>query len=652
MAAAIWTATTTPINRIWESCSLTTAAQCDLLLGVLPMRTHSILPSLSLLLLPFAAAAETLHVPSDYATIQAAIDAAVAGDVVEIADGTYTGAGNKDLDFAGRAITVRGASGDPALCIIDCENDGRGFIFQSGEGPDSIVEGLTIRHGLAVEGGAIYCHADGPVIRNCELTDNGSTGDGGAVYVYYMDMLTLDTCWIVGNTAGASGGGVCSFLGAVTLLDCTIRDNDSAEAGGGVYNFAWESAVLRGCTITGNVAQWSAGGVAVQSSGTVTIDDCVISDNVAGWAGGVDLIGSDATLSNCTIADNRATAGSGGGLDLGRGSPTLRNCSITGNLAAGVGGGIDLGDGAPRLIECTISGNTALFGGGVSSYRDAEPIFIGCTISGNRAIDAGGAIRYAGSTGGVHANCTITDNTAIDGAGVYYDRDNGDHSFVNCTISGNKALRDGGGLYCTDGVSLEVRNCVLWANIPEQVFLDVGDVECQFCDIQGGWAGAGNIDAEPFFVDPDGPDDDPATWEDNDYRLSPGSPCIDAADNTAVPADVFDLDGDGDVTEPIPFDLDGSPRFVNDPDTADTGNPGAPGPLVDMGAYEFQVDLICPGDVDGDGDTDQSDLGILLVSYEKPPGDPLFDPRADLSGDGVVGQPDLGILLANYACGL
>ncbi len=68
-----------------------------------------------------------------------------------------------------------------------------------------------------------------------------------------------------------------------------------------------------------------------------------------------------------------------------------------------------------------------------------------------------------------------------------------------------------------------------------------------------------------------------------DYRLSPGSPCIDAADNTTLPTDVTDLDMDGDTTEEIPFDLDGNPRRVEDPDMADTGNGICP--VVDMGAY-------------------------------------------------------------------
>jgi hypothetical protein len=92
--------------------------------------------------------------------------------------------------------------------------------------------------------------------------------------------------------------------------------------------------------------------------------------------------------------------------------------------------------------------------------------------------------------------------------------------------------------------------------------------------------GDGNIDADPIFVDPDGPDNDTSTFDDNNYHLHWHSPCIDAGDNSAIPPDNADLDGDGNTTEPIPFDLDGWRRIAN--------------LVVDMGAYAVQR-IITPG---------------------------------------------------------
>jgi hypothetical protein len=148
-----------------------------------------------------------------------------------------------------------------------------------------------------------------------------------------------------------------------------------------------------------------------------------------------------------------------------------------------------------------------------------------------------------------------------------------------------------------------------------------------YCDVQGGWEGVGNIDADPLFVDPDN----------GDYRLSPGSPCIDAGDNMAVPPDELDLDDDGDTGEPIPYDLDGNPRFIDDPDTEDTGY-GEP-PVVDMGAYEYQPPE-CPADFDGDGDVDTADLVFLLGAWGTPDG--------DVDGDGDTDTADLLALLGAW----
>lgn len=101
-----------------------------------------------------AAAGNIIHVPGDAPTIQAGIDLALDGDEVVVAERTWTGPGNRDLDFGGRLITVRSDGGDPALCVIDCQGAGRGFVFQSGETAPAVIRGFAITGGSADFGGA------------------------------------------------------------------------------------------------------------------------------------------------------------------------------------------------------------------------------------------------------------------------------------------------------------------------------------------------------------------------------------------------------------------------------------------------------------------------------------------------------------------
>ena len=85
------------------------------------------------------------------------------GDTVLVANGIYVGINNKNLDFKGKAITVRSENG-PEKSIIDCEGDGRGFYFHSGESEDSVISGFTIRNGNADKGGGIYITHSSPTI--------------------------------------------------------------------------------------------------------------------------------------------------------------------------------------------------------------------------------------------------------------------------------------------------------------------------------------------------------------------------------------------------------------------------------------------------------------------------------------------------------
>ena len=194
-------------------------------------------------------------------------------------------------------------------------------------------------------------------------------------------------------------------------------------------------------------------------------------------------------------------------------------------------------------------------------------------------------------------------------------------------------------MYSDAGSAPTMVNCIAW-NHNHPAFGGAGKVTFAYCNIEeGAPPGPGNISADPLFVDADGADNTPGTADDN-LRLLPGSPCIDAGDDTAVPADEFDLDNDGDTAEPIPFDLAGLPRFVDDPKTPDTGN-GTP-PIVDMGAYEF-TGTVNPLDLTGDGVVDAADLAQLLGDWGACPGCP-----ADYTADGIVNAADLAELLANW----
>jgi predicted outer membrane repeat protein len=180
--------------------------------------------------------ATVIHVPDDYPTIQWGIDAAVGGDTVLVADGTYTGSLNRDLDFGGKAIVVMSENG-PHVTIIDCEGSisepHRGFYFHSGEGPASVVRGFIIQGGWAEYGGGINCDSSSPTIQGNTIRGNTAGYDGGGIYCGECSSVIVDNT-ITENAANTGGGIACYYNSSPTVMN-TILWADDAGTGHEIY---------------------------------------------------------------------------------------------------------------------------------------------------------------------------------------------------------------------------------------------------------------------------------------------------------------------------------------------------------------------------------------------------------------------------------
>ena len=481
------------------------------------------------------------------------------------------------------------------------------------------ITGCTFINNQAAEGAGVYIEGGRPTFTDCAFVDNSGFGVGGGVSIRDADPRFVD-CLFAANVAVLfAGAGVSNFNGNPILEGCTFVGNDAVDFGGGFHS-SGGNPVLVDCRFESNIVidLGLGGGMAHQASegpALATLINCTFNENTAlELGGGYFNSGPAATsmLIGCVFRGNLALAG-GGGI-FNDGTSVLIGCRFVDNTGQ-LGGGGAANAGHLTAIQSAFLGNVAetLSGGGIFQNAPAQSLsVVDCVFSGNQAIDRGGAIA---------SQLTFGDSFSV----------------VNSTLTANTAS-NGGGIF-NDGGAASIANTIVWGNVGDEIS---GPATVTYSDIEGGHPGAGNIDSDPLFVDAEGSDGVAGT-EDDDLRLASGSPCIDAADNSAVPADAFDLDDDTNTAEPIPFDLAGRPRFADDPDTPDTGL-GHP-PIVDMGAHELPP-VLCPQDVNGDGAINVLDLIELLLCFGQPATPPCD--VTDINADGTVNVLDLIELLLAF----
>ena len=477
--------------------------------------------------------ADEIHV-YEGESIQAAIDGASEGDEIIVHPGTYI----ENIDLLGKAIGVRSSDG-PDVTTIQAQHDGPIVHCSTGEGPDTVLEGLTITGGWAQGGAGLknwYCN---PTVRDCIF---------------------------VGNEASIYGGAMFNYFSSPTVIDCTFENNSALDRGGAIYN-SHSAPYLRGCT----------------------------------------------------FRDNLASNGSGAAFWSENGAPVIIDCAFIENTALVAGGGVAFDDDSVVMLNCQMIGNHAKKSSGLAqSFCDS--LIVGCLFLGNTA-DEFGAGLATHETKATIINCTLAMNEAPDIAGLLIVGAQSEVTMANCVLWGN--TDDGGS-------NQHAQISFTYSASPEDLHMDYSCVQ----GWTGEYGGTGNFGEDPLFVDPDN----------DDVRLLPGSPCIDAGFNNILASDSYDLDDDGFTCERFPIDLDGNSRFADDPATNDTGC-GLP-VVVDMGAFEYAgvpADVVyC--DIDGDGGVMIDDVFEVLADWGVCDGCCL----SDLNLDGLVGIDDIFEVLANW----
>lgn len=565
-------------------------------------------------------------------------------------------------------------SGDDGSGVEESNSENSFHVVTAGNtNAAAVLDGFTITGGnadgvfssLEARGGGIYCVSAHPTIVNCLIRRNSGRFGGGMSNE--QSNPTITNCTFDFNDALTyySGAGIFNRFSNPTITDVSFVAN-TARAGAGIYN-EWSDPIVTRCRFVENIAGWFGGGMWNIKSSPI-VSECVFERNSAGRGGGgmESRVGGSPLVTDCTFDGN--TADQGGGMSFSSSVATVKSCLFRGNTAE-EGGAIYSGTSSivndSRVVtvtDCNFVGNLADYGGGIFNDSESATVVTGCEFLSNFG-DWGGGIHNFQSAAEI-TNCTFSLNSVyFRGGGM--SNDDGRPTVTNCTFAGNTSRDLGGGIYNFSGSKPTLINSILWGNsaklggdeiynedatssFPASTAL-IGHSLIRGSGGSAQWDAAfgtdtgGNIDADPRFIriSKHGGGDDLSTLDVHegpddvfgDLRLQYGSPAIDAGDVAALPADASDLDGDGDTLEPIPFDIRGSSRVVDDPGVPNTGN-GA----VDMGAHELN-----PVDCNNNGMHDSVDIAFL-IGFDCNGNGILDECEADCNANGVADSCDIGTI--------
>lgn len=416
-----------------------------------------------------------------------AANSASGPDTIILPAGTYTLtlSGTDDVGAVGdlditESVTVLGA--EATTTIVNANGLDRAFDILSGQ---VTFVGITIRNGLANNGGGLYLHASSEVtLTNSTIAANTTTNNGGGIY-NNGGALILDQAQVLSNTAlnvnPGNGGGLYSISGAVVVTNATLFQGNAANANsainaglGGALHIESGALTLTNSTLTNNLAN-DGGGLSLGTGATVSLTNAFVISNTTGDDGaGIENDDGAVTLIDSWVLSNTAsltdTNGEGGGLNNGNGLGTLFivNTLISGNSAHN-GGGISNDGGQVTLINSTVSNNTAPTasgrGGGLNNYDASIPVTLTITnsvISSNNSGGDGGGIRHGGAAGTLTIdNSTLSGNSSVLGGSGGGLRNTASATLANVTIANNNA--NGGDGFRNSG-TLIIRNSLLANN--------------------------------------------------------------------------------------------------------------------------------------------------------------------------------------------